>query len=207
MDKYAVKGVKKLLSLAKTKIRLAEEARTIVCRPSPLPLVKLFTGCVIESVDEAKQRRKELVANADYLSPMSLACTVVQCMDIIEGVKYKYESPECVSHVDPAGFLSIEQRAVRDSVSMNILLMAKPLPEGINVFVGDDPPQGVIFLSGVPTSIATLLCYAYGSDYFSSGMGLKNVVSCLGQRTLLADAIHYSLGVLGAELEEAVRDV
>lgn len=199
MDKYAVMGAKKLLSLAKTKIRLAEEAGTIECRPNPLPLVKMFTGNEIKTIEEAKQYREELLKDADYLSPASIASTVISCMDLIEGVKYRYEPREYMSNIDLKGFLSIEDKAVRESIPLNILLMTKTAPEGLNIFVGSDPPKGVIFLSGVPTSLSTLLQYAYGSDYFSTGLRLKNMVSFIGHRTLIIDAVHYSLGVLGAD--------
>ena len=40
IDKYVKEGAKKILSLTRTKIRLAKEAGTVECRPAPLPLVK-----------------------------------------------------------------------------------------------------------------------------------------------------------------------
>jgi len=37
MDRFAINGVKKIFSLARTKIRLAEEADTVYVKPKPLP--------------------------------------------------------------------------------------------------------------------------------------------------------------------------
>jgi hypothetical protein len=198
MDKYAIAGTKKLLSLVRTKIRLAEEAGTVECRPDPLPIVKLLSGREINTVAEAKDYRDELAQRADYSGDLSVASTVLQCMDLIEGVKYKYELREYMSNIDEANFRFIEKEARRKAAAVNLLLMTKAVPEGINVFVGEDPPAGTIFLSGVPTSIASFLAYAYTSDYFSENVRLKNLVSCIGHKTLIIDAIHYSLGIYGA---------
>ena len=199
MEKYAVAGTKKLLSLVRTKIRLAEEAGTVECRPHPLPIIKLLSGRDINTISEAKTYREELAQKADYSDEKRLASTVLQCMDLVEGVKYKYEAPECMPNIDEARFRSIEKEASEKATAVNILLMSKTAPEGINIFVGEDPPAGTIFFSGVPTSIASFLAYAYASDYFSDNLRLKNIVSYLGHKSLILDAIHYSLGVYGAK--------
>ena len=198
MDRYAVLGAKKLLSLTRTKIRLAEEAATSECRPAPLPLVKKLSGKDIMDVSQAKRHREDLAGCLDCSDEKSMAATVLQCMDIIEGVKYKYEPPEYVCNIDAEGMRSIEERAKKASLPVNILLMTETAPEGINLFIGENPPQGTIFLSGVPTSLVPFLAYAFSSDHFSEDGRLKNLVSYIGHRTLIINAIHCSLLVFGA---------
>lgn len=199
MDKYVIAGTKKIFSLVRIKIQLAEEAETTECRPAPLPLIKRLCGVEIRTVSMAKGYREQLVENTDYCSEKSVASAVISCMDIIEGVKYRYEPQEYMSNIDAVKFRYIESESKRNSLPLNLLIMTGNAPLGINVYVGENPPQNTIFLSGVPTSIATLLSYAFSSDWFSDGLKLKNIVSCLGHRTLIASAIHHSLGVYGAK--------
>jgi hypothetical protein len=204
MDKYVISGAKKLFSLARTKIRLAEEADTIGCRPDPLPLVKRLSGISISTVWEAKAYRDELLKKTSFSDEKSVASAVLQCMDIIEGVKYKYEPPQYMSNIDARMLKDIEGRAKEKALPVNILLMTKTAPEGIDLFIGEDLPVGAIFLSGVPTSIAVFLEYAFGSPYLSDGCNLKNIRCVIGHRSLIINAIHDSLGVYGAVLSEEV---
>jgi len=99
VDRYVRDGAKKLFSLTKTKIRLAEEAGTAECRPHPLPLVKRLSGEDISTVEEAKQYRETLLKNTPFDDEKSVASSVLQCMDLIEGVKYLYEPHECMSNI------------------------------------------------------------------------------------------------------------
>jgi len=202
MDKYVISGTKKLFSLVKTKIRLAEEADTVECRPDPLPLVKRLYGVNISTIAQAKAYREELLKNTSFLDEKSVASAVLQCMDMIEGVKYKYEPPQYTSNIDARGLKDIEERAKDKELAVSILLMTQTSPEGINLFIGENLPPGAIFLSGVPTSIATFLEYAFGSSYFSNDCELKNIRSMIGHRTLIINAIQHSLGVYGAVLSE-----
>jgi hypothetical protein len=202
MDKYVISGTKKLFSLVRTKIRLAEEAETIECRPHPLPLVKRLAGVNVSTIPEAKAYREELMKNTSFSDEKSVASSVLQCMDIIEGVKYRYEPPQYVSNLDTAGMRRIEELSKEKGLPVNLLLMTKAAPEGIDVFIGEDPPAGTVFLSGVPTSIAPFLEYAFGSAYFCENGRLKNLQSILGHRTLIINAIHYSLGAYGAVISE-----
>jgi hypothetical protein len=204
MDKYALLGAKKLFSLVKTKIRLAEEADTFECRPDPLPLVKRLSGVNISTIAEAKDYREELLKNTSFSDEKSVASAVLQCMDMIEGVKYKYEPPQYVSNIDARMIADIEGRAKEKELSVNILLMTQTAPEGINMFIGENPPAGAVFVSGVPTSIAPFLEYAFGSAYFSDGCNLRHIRCVLGHRTLIIKAIHHSLGVYGAVLSEDI---
>ena len=202
MDKYTPAGAKKLFSLTRTKIRLAEEADTTECRPDPLPLVKRLSGVSISTIAQAKAYREELLKNTSFSDEKIIASAVLQCMDIIEGVKYKYEPPQYTSNIDMRGMKDIEERAKEKELAVSVLLMTKTAPEGINLFIGEDPPTGAIFVSGVPTSIAPFLEYAFGSQYFSDGCRLRHLRSILGHRTLIINAIHHSLGVYGAVLSE-----
>lgn len=202
MDKYTIKGTKKLLSLTRTKIRLAEEAETIECRPKPLPLIKLLSGVKINTVADAKEYREDLVKNLDTSDPMNVANTVLQSMDLIEGVKYEFEPPEFLANIDEKKLMWIEEEAGEKALPLNILFMTKTAPEGLNLFIGYEPPEGVIFLSAVPTTLAFFLNYAFNSSYFTLNMKLRNIKSFLGHKTLILNAIHHSLGEYGAELHE-----
>jgi len=203
MEKHIIKGAKKLFSLTRTKLRLAEESGTIDTRPGPLPLVKLLSGREITTVAQAKEYRDELLQHTDFSDSKSTASSVLQLMDIIEGVKYGFEPKEACLNLTKEGFREIEIQAGKDSIPINILLMTKEIPaNGINLFIGENSPENSIFLSIVPTSIAGLLNFAFHSEYFSDGPELKNIVSVLGHRTLILNAIYFSLGCFGAELRE-----
>jgi hypothetical protein len=202
MDRYVISGTKKLFSLVRTKIRLAGEADTFECRPDPLPLVKRLSGVTISTIAESKVYREELLKNASFSDERSVASSVLQCMDIIEGVKYKYEPPQYMSNIDARGMKDIDARAKEEALSVNILLMTRAATGGIDLFVGEDPPAGTLFLSGVPTSVASFLEYAFCSPYLSDGCSLRNIRCVLGRRTLIINAIHHSLGVYGAVLSE-----
>lgn len=202
MDRYAAAGAKKLLSLVRTKIRLAEEAGTLECRPQPLPLIQRLTGEVVCTVSEAKAYREKLAKNISFSDKQNVASIVFQCMDIIEGVKYLYEPAKYMSNIDEAGMDRLVAQARQRGVPVNILLMTNQAPEGVNLYIGEQPPQGAFYLSGVPTSLATFLDYAFMSPYLSAGWQLKNIRSVLGRRTLIINAIHCAFGAYGAELLE-----
>lgn len=202
MEKYIIKGAKKLLSLTRTKIRLAEESDTVYTKPTPLPLVKLLFYVEIRTIEQAKKYRDDLVDNTDFSDSKSVASAVIQAMDIIEGVKYGYEPEDCLSHIDEKRFKEIESQAIKEGKPVNILLMTKKIPEGLNIFVGYDPPKEVVFLSCVPTSLATFLNLAFNSDYFSQNLKLKNINSILGHKTLILNTIHFSFGEFGVELKD-----
>ncbi len=203
MDKYFVAGTKKIFSLVRTKIRLAVEADTLECRPHPLPLVKRLSGVDISSVEEAAAYREGLLKDTCFSDEKSIASAVFQCMDIVEGVKYRYEPPQYMSDIDEGMMQGIEKEAREKALPVNLLLMTQAAPDdGINLFIGENPPTGALFVSGVPTSLAPFIEYAFGSEYFSGNGRLKNIRSIAGHRTLIINAIHHSLGVYGADLSE-----
>jgi hypothetical protein len=197
MEKHAIAGAKKLLSLTKTKIRLAKEADTIDCKPAPLPLVKLLSGASIETIDSAADYREKLLKEIDYSNDESVASTVFSCMDIIEGVKHKFEPKEYCSN------LSADDLKGMESAPVTILLMATNfVPDSLNLYIGEkeNKPENAIFLSGVPTSLAQFTLFALKSDYFSLNGRLRNIQCVLGRKTLINNAIAYSLAVYGADL-------
>ncbi|MBN2251403.1 MAG: hypothetical protein JW724_04945 [Candidatus Altiarchaeota archaeon] len=200
MDKYAVKGAKKILSLTRTKIRLAEESGAVECIPGVLPLVKMLSGKSVGTVAQAKEHREELALKTDYSSEESIAYTVLQCMDVIEGVKYRYEPPECMSSLGLEAMKKIDKEAKEKKSTVNILLLTKKARAGINLYIGNEPPEDVIPVSVVPTSLAGFIAYAFDSDYLSHGKRLRNVSVYLGHRTLIVNAIYFSLGKFGATL-------
>lgn len=192
-----VKGAKKILSLTNTKIRLAENFGTICTKPAPLPLVKLFSEKEIKTVKDAKEHLEYLRKNLDVNDKGNIAKTVIQAIDIIEGVKYQFEEISCP---DVMKFRELEQSAIENSSAVNLLLMTEHNLEGISMFVGGNAPTDCILLGEVPSSISIFLRYAYGSEYFSHGKELKNINAVLGHFTLILNAIHFSLGALGARL-------
>ena len=200
MDKHIIRGAKRLLSLTRTKIRLAEEVDTINTMPRPLPLVKLISGRDIETVEQAKGYRDELARNIDFGNPMGVADLVIQLIDIIEGVKYKFEPPEFLCLIDDKTMKEIEDNARRNSIPLNLLLMTEKAQTKINLFVGENPAESSIHLGRVPSTVADFLRFAFLSDYFSDNKRLKNMNAIIGHRTLILNAIWFSLGEFGAEL-------
>ncbi|RLI95799.1 MAG: hypothetical protein DRO92_01020 [Candidatus Altiarchaeales archaeon] len=206
MNKLMKKGAKKLFSLTRTKIRLAKENNTINTKPQPLPLIKLLVNIEINNVDKCYEYMNKLKNNTDFDNPKSVAFSILQLMDIIEGVKYKYEPIEFSSNIDNDKFRILEEMAKKNHGEMDILIMTKGDID-INrnrlcIYIGLNPPENVIFLSAVPTSLAVLLNYIFNSDYFSDNLKLKRVNSILGQKTLINNAIHLSLGIFGAKLKD-----
>jgi len=201
MDKFVVKGTKKLLSLARTKIRLAEEAETVYTKPRPLPLVKLLSGREIKTIKDAKAYRDELVQNLDFSDSRNAASTILQVMDIIEGVKYKFEPPQFCSLLNEEQLDDVEKEAKENSMKVNLLLMTRNSYDGINLYIGDKPIDGVIHFGRVSTTLSFFLNFAFNSNYLSEKTRLKNVNSCLGHKTLILNAVHFALGEFGAGLE------
>ena len=200
MDRFAIRGTKKLFSLARTKIRLAEESDTVYTRPKPLPLVKLLSGVEINTVKEAKDYREKLHSLVDFSDSTIVARAVFELLDIVEGVKHKFEPPELCVLVGEDELKAIEKKAVNESLPINLLLMTEKAPEGVDIFIGEEPLENSLHLGRVPSTLAIFLNFAFNSSYLSEGSKLKNIRAILGRKTLILDAIHFSLGEFGAEL-------
>lgn len=202
-EKLIQKGVKKLFSLTRTKIRLAEEADTKETKPKPLLLVKFFSGKELKTVAEAKKYRDELSAKVNYENyenPRELAAIIFQLLDIIEGVKYKFEPKDCCFLLSENELKKIEDEAEKENLKVNILLMTKKIPyEGINLFVGENAPKGAIPVGRFPSTVAPLLNFLFHSKYFFNGKKLNKVNSVIGHKTLILNAIHFALGEFGAK--------
>ena len=200
MDRFAIKGTKKLFGLARTKIRLAEEADTIETKPAPLPLIKLLSGEEITTVEEAKEYRDKLRDSIDFSDSGGVAMAVFELLDIVEGVKYKFEPPELCVLVGEDELKAMERRAMKESLPINVLLMTENAPEGVNIFIGEEPPENSLHLGRVPSTLAIFLNFAFNSAYLSEESRLKNIRAILGRKTLILDAIYFSLGEFGAVL-------
>jgi hypothetical protein len=197
MDKYEIKGIKKLRSLTRTKIRLAEEAGTVRTISEPLPLVKFLSNREIRTIKEAKDYREEL--GSDYNNAKKAAKDVLEMMDIIEGVKYGFEPKELMMNLSFEDLKKIERKASDDLEKVTLLMMGGNVQKGPTLFIGKNTPRGARFLSGVPTSVAGFLDFAFHSDYFWDGARLKNIRVIMGHQTLILDAICFALGEFGAE--------
>jgi hypothetical protein len=193
-DKYVVMGAKKMFSLTRTKLRLAEESETVEARPAPLPLVKLFAQVELNTVAECRQHWQKMKADVDYRDDGSVATTVLQLCDLIECVKYKFEPKEYMPLFGAEGFKEMETECRLAKEPLNILLMTA---EGLqnSVYFGENPPLKVRHYSRVISGIAPLLHHLYSSDYFSNGIKLRNIFVCHGSRTLLGNAVEYALKV------------
>jgi hypothetical protein len=198
MDRFFIKGTKKLFSLTKTKIRLATEAGTIETRPAPLPLVKRFTGKEIATVKEAGEYTEELRKTADFSDDRRTAETVLMLIDIIEGVKYRFEPQEYCALLGRTEMKTLEDAAKEAQQNVNILLLAEERGDGINLFIGEDPPPGVVHAGRLVSNLASFLDYALKSDHFSENGRLKNIRASAGRKTLLAAAVYAALRELGA---------
>jgi hypothetical protein len=162
--------------------------------------VKLLSGCELKTVSDTEKYLDELKLNINYDDKKSVAKAVIELMDIIEGVKYKYEPAEFLTNISEDKLGEIERTAVERSAPVNILLMTREAQSGLNLFVGENPPKNVFFLSGVPTTLSFFMNFAFNSDYFSGNLQLKNVNVILGRRTLITNAIWFALGEFGAIL-------
>lgn len=195
-EKLIKKGVKKIFSLTRTKIRLAEEAETLKTIPQPLPLVKLLSGKEIKTVGGAKEYREILLTQVNFDDKVNLAKTVLQLIDIIEGVKHKFEPPECCFSLSEKTMKELEGKEI------NFLFMTKKVYQGENLFIGENPPPGALPVSLVPSSVAPFLNFAFHSLYFFQEGKLRHLNSVQGHKTLIINAIHFSLGEFGANLKE-----
>jgi hypothetical protein len=201
--KLLKKGIKKLFSLTRTKIRLAEEVKTEDTGPAPPPLVKFFSGKEIKTVSEAKKYRDDLFQKINYKNPKELATIIFQLLDIIEGVKYKFEPKDCCFLLNENELKRIEKRAEKENLKVNILFMTKKsYPGGINLFIGENTPKDAILISKVPSSITTFLNFAFHSKYFFKDERFRGINSILGHKTLILYVIHFALGEFGATLKE-----
>ncbi|HHQ44747.1 MAG TPA: hypothetical protein ENN13_01250 [Candidatus Altiarchaeales archaeon] len=192
MDCFARRGVKKIFSLARTKIRLAKEADTIECVPAPLPLVEMFFGEKILTVEGAESFLDELRNKTDFDSDESCAKTGAALADIVEGVKYKFEPAEFMCLLSKGGFQEIEERVAGGEV-LNIFLMDETPREGVNLYVGYDPPAGYLHLGRVATNVSWYLDFAFRSSVLSDGERLLNTRVYSSQKTLIQAAVENCL--------------
>jgi len=198
-DKYVIKGAKKLFSLARTKCRLANEAKTVETRPAPLPLVKKFAGREIKTVSEASDYVQELRGQFDPSDEKWLAEAILQLMEIIEAVKYKFEPPELCVLVDEKKLKEVIEEAAKKTEPINILILDEKMRDSLNIYVGEDPPKDALHLGRVPTTLVYLVRAVL------SGKKPEKLKVHLGHKTLIADAIYYAVANRKEKLGAAAR--
>jgi hypothetical protein len=198
MDRFFIKGAKKLFSLTRTKIRLAKEANTTETKPAPLPLVARFSGRTVSTVEEAEGFLSELRAMTDFTENRRTAETILILIDIIEGVKHLFEPPEYCALLSREKMEELEEKAKKEHLKANILLLTSERGEGLNLFIGEDPPQKVVHVGRLVSNLASLLDFLLASDYFSENGRLANIQVSAGGKTLLAAAVYAALKELGA---------
>lgn len=192
MSRCFVAGTKKLFSLAKTKIRLAEDSDTFETKPAPLPLIKKISGEEIKTVEEAKKYLEERREKIDYSNRRELAENILMILDVIEGVKYRFEPPEYQI------LLSKKELMILEGQEITILMLSSAKTGGVDLFLGEDPPEGVLHLGRVVSNIAPFLDYAFTSTHFSEGLRLRNICVRVGRKTLIAYAVKEALCEFGA---------
>ena len=207
LNKFIIRGVKKALALTRIKIGLAEDFGTesIGFEGKPLELVQFFSGKKVETLNYSKEHLKFLKNKLDLEDGQDIAKTVVQLMEIIEGVKQEFEPTE-----EPYwGYINGRKNMELEGVKMQkaaVLLFSRPVANSLNFYIGEDPPKETIPLGPTPSAVVFFLQYAFKSKIFSENKTLKNTASILGHKTVLMDAIHFSLGQLGAETIEENED-
>ncbi len=199
MDRFSIKGAKKLFSLTRTKIRLAKEAGTVETRPAPLPLVERLTRKKVSTIQDAESFLEELRAMTDFSDALRCAETVLMLIDTIEGVKHRYEPKEYCALLSRTEMTALEKKAKEEKLKVNILLLTSERGEGLNLFIGEDPPQGVVHAGRLVSNLASFIEYALCSNYFSDGGKLMNIRVSSGGRNLLAAAVHAAIKELGAD--------
>jgi hypothetical protein len=197
VDKYAARGVKKLFSLARTKMRLADEAGTEETRPRPLPLVKIFAGAELSTLAECKSHWQMLKDGVDLGDGRSAASATLQLCDIIEGVKYLFEPEEYMPLARAEEFERLRAQCMRQNLPMHVLLMSSEAAP-CSVYLGEEPPPGALHFSRVISGIAPLLRLIYASPHFSDGIRPRNITVVHGSATLLGRAVEQALRTLAA---------
>jgi hypothetical protein len=195
MDKYAIKGLKKLFSLTKTKLRLASESQTAETQPHPLPIVKLFSCLEANTVADCAEHWQRLKDNVDYCDDTVMAYATVQLCDIIEAVKYRFEPVKYMPLMREDEMDKFMADCENRNEPLRILLMTS---EGApsSIYFGEDAPAGSRHYSRVVSAIAPFLRCAYKSPHLSDGLKLKNIEVRYGRRTLLADAAGHAMETL-----------
>ncbi|MFH1404233.1 MAG: hypothetical protein ABIH11_08200 [Candidatus Altiarchaeota archaeon] len=114
-------------------------------------------------------------------------------MDVIEGVKYGFEPPDAFHLVGVDGLKRIEDECRSSNTHLNLLLLTTGVPEGVNLFIGSDPPGNAVHLGRVISTLSFFLEYAFTSDYFSDGGALRNINPVSDGTTLLASTAAFSI--------------
>ncbi|NPB01492.1 MAG: hypothetical protein GXO28_01100 [Methanopyri archaeon] len=182
------RALKKLRSLTRIKIELAEDHGTEEVDVSPLPLVERYFGERIETVEDAWDFYEEYVVDMpDVRDVGEVARLVMACFDVIEGVKHEFEPPELV-------YLSPD---VSDVEGVVLEVMTDDPEPG--VFYVGEPPEGVEVrhVGRVVSTLARFLPEAEEAGLLDVE-DLSGVEARFGRFTLLSYATAVALRGLGA---------
>jgi hypothetical protein len=201
-DKFVIRGVKKAFALTRIKLGLAEDFGTdfIGFNNEPLELVQLFSKEKVGTLEEGKELLEELRKGIDLGDPDSIAKAFIQMMEVIEGAKQEFEPRQepYIGHIDERRAKILDAQ-VREKGGASILLFCEDTTGKLDFYTGSNPPKGGIPLGATPSASIFLLQFAFKNDYLSDGLMLKNITSVLGHKTVLIDAMHFSLVHLGAD--------
>ncbi len=182
------RALKKLRSLTRIKIELAEEHGTEEVDVSPLPLVERYFGERVETVEDAWGFYEKYVVDMPEVRDIGeVARLVMACFDVIEGVKHEFEPPELV-------YLSPDLSGV-DGVVLDVMT-DDPEP---GVFYVGEPPEGVEVrhVGRVVSTLARFLPEAEEVELLDVE-DLSGVEARFGRFTLLSHATAVALNGLGA---------
>ena len=116
-------------------------------------------------------------------------------------MKYRFEPPELCVLIGENELKAVEEKALKNLLPVNLLLLTGEASEGLSVFLGEDPPENSLHLGRVPSTVAYFLDFAFNSRYFSEELRLRNIQVYSGRKTLISHAICFSLGEFGAILK------
>ncbi|MBD3260600.1 MAG: hypothetical protein GF334_02810 [Candidatus Altiarchaeales archaeon] len=189
--------MKKLFSLTKTKIRLAQQAHTVGMKPQPLILPEKFFGEKIGGVSEAEKFMQKRKNDTNYNNQVDMAKTSLCLFEIIEKVKYEYEPPRYRPKAGEDEFRQAAEHAKEGLEVWLSIMEGEQAGQQPMVYVGEDPPENCIHL-GIPVSTAIIfLAYAIKNAELSEENHFKNMVVSKGRDTLLGSTLYYSLRRLG----------
>ncbi len=134
-SKALKKGLKKLRSLTRIKIELAEDHGTEIVDISPLPLVRRYFDVDVSTIDDAWRFYEDYVVDIHKRidDKVELSKLILACFDVIEGVKHEFEPPELVYlSPDVSGVENVVLEVMTDDPEPGVFYVGEP-PEGVEV--------------------------------------------------------------------------
>lgn len=201
-DKFVIRGVKKAFALTRIKLGLAEGYGTdlIAFDKKPLQLVEMFSGEKVRTLEGGRSHLEKLKQELDLKDPDSIAKAFIQMMEVIEGAKQEFEPTQepYVGYIDKARAKLLDAQ-VMEKKGASVLLFSERPTERLDFYTGKNPFEGTVPLGTTPSAAVFFLQFAFKNGYLSNGPMLRNTTSVLGHKTVLIDAMHFSLAQLGAD--------